>query len=462
MEAQDAGPGDPADSGAAPQSEPQLQPLPPAAPAPPPPPLQALPSNGRPASIALGHLPRFLMIHNPFYLISAALVFYGFSIRFNSSGVASNGWWLVGLMSAYTAILAITAPLIVRFGKVWQDARSILILVPLLSLATSVSLDELGIRHTREMAAPLVLTAFAAAIIISQTLVFGMKLRLRAYNPAFLAIMAVFFLYPLGLMFYQEYVAPSDAKRLAFAVLGFPLAQALAFLTLLPAIRRGPKYIQDNGTPWGWPYFPFSLFFLLALAVFAREYFLTLSFLPIEGMASPLGTYALVPFILAVALLILEMARAGGHARLRALALWLPLLAVLLSFSSAERYGVCADVLETIRRTVGTPVLWAIGGALLFYVYAAIRRIGGAEAGIITLLLIASAVGPRTLDSDTLVRPSLWVLAAAVAVELVLSWRQKSAPRALLALLILECALISAGTGKIPANWIAGIAIHVF
>jgi hypothetical protein len=45
-----------------------------------------------PAHIVVAQrLPRFLFVHNPFYLISAACVFYGLYARFNSSSVASNG-----------------------------------------------------------------------------------------------------------------------------------------------------------------------------------------------------------------------------------------------------------------------------------------------------------------------------------------------------------------------------------
>jgi predicted neutral ceramidase superfamily lipid hydrolase len=142
-------------------------------------------------------------------------------------------------MTGYTAVLAVTAVMIVRLGKVWEDARSILFLVPLLFLAMSVSLDEMGIRYTRQMAVPLVLTAFAAAVVILLVLTRNLGIRLRGYGVAFLAVLAVFFLYPLGVMLFQEYVAPSNVNRRALAVLGFPGVQAAAFLTLWPAIRRG-------------------------------------------------------------------------------------------------------------------------------------------------------------------------------------------------------------------------------
>lgn len=406
-------------------------------------------------------LPRWLFVHNPFYLISAALVFYGLYVRFNSSSVASNGWWLLALMCGYTAILAVTAVMIVRLGKVWEDARSILILVPLLFLATSVSLDEMGIRYTRQMALPLVLTAFAAAVVISQVLIRSMGIRLRGYIVAFYAILGVFFLYPLGVMLFQEYVAPSNVNRLALAVLGFPLAQAAAFLTLLPAIRRGGEYVRNNGTPWEWPGFPLVLFGLLALAVCARQYFLTLSFIPVEGMASPFGSYALAPFILVVAVLMLEMGCVSGRARIRWAAMALPILAVLLSFSSADRSGVYGDVLEMIRRAAGTPVLWAAGGALLVYVYAAIRRVPGSEAGILIVLAIGSTVGVGTLDLETLVRPSPWALAAIAALEILLCWRRASSWRALAALAALLGALISAGADRMSGEWLSGIAIHL-
>ena len=45
-------------------------------------------------------------------------------------------------MAGYTLLLAVTACLLVRFVGVWDDVRTVLLLVVLMFLATSVTFDE--------------------------------------------------------------------------------------------------------------------------------------------------------------------------------------------------------------------------------------------------------------------------------------------------------------------------------
>ena len=55
-------------------------------------------------------------------------------------------------------------------------------------------------------------------------------------------------------------------------------------LTLLPAIRRGPDYVSNNGSPWRWPWYPWILFGVLGFGVCARAYYLCYTF---HGVVSP-------------------------------------------------------------------------------------------------------------------------------------------------------------------------------
>ena len=87
---------------------------------------------------------RFLYNHNPFYLLSACLVLYGLQTAFQDGGsVPENAWLLVSTLSGYTLLLAITAYAAVRFGRVWEDARSLALLVIFMFVAISVSLDQI-------------------------------------------------------------------------------------------------------------------------------------------------------------------------------------------------------------------------------------------------------------------------------------------------------------------------------
>ena len=81
-------------------------------------------------------LVRVLYTHNPFYLISACLFAYGLklmfrvgdsSVLFNQGSVAyMQPWNLMASLAAVTILMAVTAVLIVRLGKVWEDARLLL------------------------------------------------------------------------------------------------------------------------------------------------------------------------------------------------------------------------------------------------------------------------------------------------------------------------------------------------
>ena len=90
----------------------------------------------------LRQLGRWLYTNNPFYAISAALVFVGLVMSFDTSGpVFETGALMTGL-AAYTLLLAATALFLIRYGDLWQDVRTVLLLVVLMLLATSVSLDR--------------------------------------------------------------------------------------------------------------------------------------------------------------------------------------------------------------------------------------------------------------------------------------------------------------------------------
>ena len=79
---------------------------------------------------------------NPFYVLSALLVCLGLWVSFGSQAVASQTWALLSGMAGYTLLLAVTACLLVRFVGVWDDVRTVLLLVVLMFLATSVTFDE--------------------------------------------------------------------------------------------------------------------------------------------------------------------------------------------------------------------------------------------------------------------------------------------------------------------------------
>ena len=66
----------------------------------------------------------------------------GLWVSFGSQVDASQTWALLFGLVGYTLLLAVTACLLVRFIGVWDDVRTVLLLVVLMFLATSVTFDE--------------------------------------------------------------------------------------------------------------------------------------------------------------------------------------------------------------------------------------------------------------------------------------------------------------------------------
>jgi hypothetical protein len=96
---------------------------------------------------------KFLYNHKPFCLISACLFVYGLQavfrpgevdLLFNRFEVAYiDPWFLMLGLCRVTLLMGVTAYLIVRFGKVWDDARSLVLVLLLMFLAIFVSFDEI-------------------------------------------------------------------------------------------------------------------------------------------------------------------------------------------------------------------------------------------------------------------------------------------------------------------------------
>ena len=84
---------------------------------------------------------RFVYSKNPLYVVSALLVLWGLWISFDTSAPwFTSGALMIGL-AVYTLLLAGTAVLLIRAGRVWEDVRTLLLLVVLMLLAISVSFD---------------------------------------------------------------------------------------------------------------------------------------------------------------------------------------------------------------------------------------------------------------------------------------------------------------------------------
>src|SRR5205085_8703777 len=127
------------------------------------------------------------------------------------------------------------------------------------------------------------------------------------FRVPYYLILGLFFLYPLAL---SPLVHEPHSEGLLWGLFGFSSVAGLVFLSLLPAIRRGAGYVDNNGSPWRWPLYPWVLFGVLAAAVPARGWLLCWSMHLLSGGDSQrliFGPYFAVPFGFAVAVLLLEI-----------------------------------------------------------------------------------------------------------------------------------------------------------
>ncbi|MBC8113660.1 MAG: hypothetical protein H7062_04740, partial [Candidatus Saccharimonas sp.] len=359
-------------------------------------------------------LVRWLWTHNPFYFISALLMLYAVRAGYGEQNIGTiNCWLMMGVLAGYTLVLSAIGVLIVRYGKVWEDARSILLLLLLLFLAVSVSADDLFVKmESSSGGAALLGFGFLFSVAVMLLTLRGAGIRLgAAYLVPFVLFLALFYVMPWWCS--PELNPRHEPKKVDWMLFLIPQAAALLCLTLLPAVRLGRAYTANNGTPWPWPWFPWTAFGMIVTAMALRSYALTLTFSP-TGMiwVSPdsrfgivLDTiwrpYFLVPFALANLVLILEAGLVSGNARLVRRAL-LAVPGVMLMAWPWYQTGVMLDFLTRLTVTVASPVWLAVWLMVLFYGWALLRRAAGAEIGLLGSSLLFSVIGPQTIGLSTL------------------------------------------------------------
>src|SRR5262249_11803675 len=141
---------------------------------------------------------------NPFYVLSAALFLAGVRMSFGDPQQAANPWALMSWLVGYTLLLAGTAYLLVRFANVWDDARTVLLLVVLMFLSPSVTFDvtlvDDAVANAPGRGIICNLLGLLLACLVSEGLLRGIRLRLPAwYRAPYYLLLALFFLYPLAL-----------------------------------------------------------------------------------------------------------------------------------------------------------------------------------------------------------------------------------------------------------------------
>jgi hypothetical protein len=365
-------------------------------------------------------------------------------------------------LAGYTLLLAVTACWLMRYGNVWDDVRTVLLLVVLMFLATSVTFDEVLVLEPGR-GVLCYLAGLALAVAVSEGLLRGSRLRLPAlFRAPYYLILALFFLYPLLLRLWTD---QPRSEQLMWGLFGFPAVAGLAFLTLLPAARRGPEYTRDNGSPWPWPLYPWTLFGLLGFAVPARAFLLCWSMQLLDARDRDrliFGPYFLVPFGLAVAAIVLEIGIVSRRRGVLRLALALPAALVLLAFAGHRHDSVYRAFLDVFAARLGGNPAWvALLAAAGFYAYAALRRVPLAIEALTGALAALAVVGPRSLRWGEWVAPQVLPLAAAAALQLGVGLWQRRAGRCLLGIGLAVVAALAVPGDADTALLRAAAAYHV-
>ena len=297
-------------------------------------------------------------------------------------------------LAGYTLLLAAVAGLLIRAGQLWEDIRTILLLIVLIFLAISMSFDEV-------LSADLAtgrwyfLGGLAFSVVLSELVLRGVRLRLPIlFRLPYYAMLAMFFLYPLLLGPWQD---QENDPHIRWLLAGFSPLAGLLTLTLLPAIRRGANYVRDNGSPWQWPWYPWPLFAVLGVGVGLRSYALCVSFHPSRGPATMFEPYFLVPFLFAVNILLLEI---GIISRRPLLLRWMmaaPLGLLLLSTWTFTAIPESINLRRMLLDAWGcSPLFLMLVAITALYAAALVRRLPHSLHWLTIATAMFVVVGPST------------------------------------------------------------------
>jgi hypothetical protein len=384
-------------------------------------------------------LVRFLYSSNPFYIISAEFVFIGLRMSFSTGPKSPRTDALLCGLALCAFILAVTACVLIRIGKLWDDLRSLLLLIVICFFAMAIFGDD-AMASDPGRGTMIAIGSFLFALVLTETVLGVIGLRMPGwYRVAYYLILALVFLYPIAL---APLLSDPESAGLRWALFGFSPLAALALLALAPAAYRGAAYVAENGSPWRWPLYPWSLFLIMALGLAVRCSSLCVSFHFVEGRNSIYGSYFLIPIGFAVCVVWLEIGIASGRRGVMWAASAAPLGLAALAMSGHRYDPVYQSFLTLFMKTLGgSPAYFSLLAAIGFQFYAAARGVRGAWALMTIGLTALSVVGPRTIEAIDLVSLRWLPLVAAGTVLGAIAWHRRASGRALVAAMLLVLGL---------------------
>lgn len=373
---------------------------------------------------------RLLYNHNPFYLISALLVLYGIYRAMPADSNAGGGWLLLSVLCGYTVVLALAAFVIIRFGQVWNDARTILVSLVLLLVVMSTIFDQIVLDNPAA-GARLLLLGLAFAIALSEGVLRGLRLPLaKRYRGPYYLMLGLLFGYPLLLGVLSKV---GKGEQVPHFVALFPVIGGIAFLTLFPAARRHDQRQLPAGHPWRWPIYPWSAVVMLLVAMGLRTYSFSHGFESGHLGQSTFQPFFLLPLLFAAALLFLELAKTAKSRTWQTVFLTVPIGMFIVALSGTAPNPVAAQFLQSLSNRVGSPVQLTAIALTIFYCVAWFRGLKLAETGLIVCATVFAAASRQTIDFNTLHAPHWAPLASIGAIEFLAGLRFRTSWRQMLA-----------------------------
>ena len=377
-------------------------------------------------------LPKWVSCPNPFYLFSTAFVLH--STGWNPDGRGLPAWLIPALVAGYIALMAASAVTIVRLWKVWDDARTILVMLFLLFLELALSLDQFAVARP-QYGLPALLAGWLFSAGLTECLLRGLRMRLPGvYRGSLHLQLALMFAFPLVLI---PGARASDNVLTTNLLACYAIAIAVPLLMLWPAVRRVPTMLENNGTPWRWPMYPWTIPVVMSACLLGRSFSLCLTYdgAPLLDASAAYQSWQCIwggefaaPMVFAAAILLLEAGLVTRRRGLELCGLALPVLAVMLCAIEGDVNPAREAFLERIAAAALAPTWLALLVCVPFYVVATLRAVRGAWRGI-----VLTAVGLFCIPSDALTlnewtapSPALWA-AIGGGLLAVGFWRRRTA-----------------------------------
>jgi len=311
----------------------------------------------------------------------------------------------------------------------------------------------------------MLLGAWLIAVGVTELLLRGLRIGLRSlYRVPLHLLLALIVLYPLLIV---RGAYPHDGQRITWAVFLFSPAAALVLLTLIPAIRRGAAYTFRNGTPWAWPFYPWSIFGCLLVVALLRSYSLCLSFDPVldigwdraQNLENRFGGIYLTPLLLSLSVLCREWTCVSESAAMRRTALIFPIAAVVsaIPIGGTHEASLYVNFLNEMTAHFASPVWIAISLSLLVTGYAVLRRVQHAENSLCVLLVLLAFLSPQALRPTLSVTPEYWPLVLAAIVQFAVGIRTRNSVQVFFGLVCGSAAALCVQPARFGAMSVAGI-----